>query len=57
MIHPNNNTGWNIDFLESTLLGYGAPYTVTRYDKSNPLNFTQLLWAPDGSANFAGYVM
>jgi hypothetical protein len=57
LIHPNNNTGWNIDFLESTLLGYGAPYTVTRYDKSNPLNFTQLLWAPDGSANFAGYVM
>ncbi|KIZ05898.1 hypothetical protein MNEG_2062 [Monoraphidium neglectum] len=49
--------GWNIDFLESTLLGYGAPYTVARYDKSNPLNLTQLLWAPDGSANFAGYIM
>ncbi|KIY97912.1 hypothetical protein MNEG_10048 [Monoraphidium neglectum] len=39
--------------------GLGMPYEVVRVDRAaaQPLNFTQLLWNPDGSARYAGYFM
>jgi hypothetical protein len=47
------------DFLEATMDGLGVPYEVVRVDRAaaQPLNFTQLLWNPDGSARYAGYFM
>jgi hypothetical protein len=53
---PPKNKGYiGTDFLENVMDGYGAPYTVLRVAGGE--NFTELLWAPDGTARYAGYVM
>lgn len=54
--HP---PGYNVDFMEATLDGLGAPYAALRFDQfATPrLNLTDLLWAADGTARYAAYVM
>jgi hypothetical protein len=53
---PTSTKGFaNTNFLENVMDGYGTQYTVLRVASGE--NFTELLWAPDGTARYAGYVM
>lgn len=47
------------EFFEKTLLAYGAPYDIVRWDKdaSPRADVSALLWNPDGSGRYSGYVM
>jgi hypothetical protein len=39
------------------MLGYGVPNDVVVWDPTAPQNLTSILYAPDGSAHYAAYVM
>jgi hypothetical protein len=57
--HPTT-AGWtSIDFIESTLMGYGVPYDVVRVDSAAapPADLNAVLYNGDGSAKYAGIYM